>query len=150
MTTKIQADQLESPLYPESYFGFFGDWRVVSGGFTLSSTINSAYPFYTYWRPSTFADGHSIAKDILLDTGTYAFINSYRYATNRCIMDYALDGDVFLTQDMYAGGGANVEASGTVVVARPKLYTLSMTVNGKNASSTAYEWYTTYWSLVKQ
>lgn len=74
-----------------------------------------------------------------LAAGTYTLTGVFFRSTDRGIADWSLDGVSVGTYDMYGVAGWNIVSEITgITVAADGNYTLRVTANGKNASSSDY------------
>lgn len=86
------------------------------------------------------ANGRWVEYQVWIPAGTWSFdLLSYRFSSQG-IVDISLDGSEVGSIDLYSGSSQlNYKSTATgIVVPETKIYTLRMTVDGKNASSSSY------------
>lgn len=86
------------------------------------------------------ANGRWVEYQVWIPAGTWSFdLLSYRFSSQG-IVDISLDGSEVGSIDLYSGSSQlNYKSTATgIVVPETKIYTLRMTVDGKNASSSNY------------
>jgi hypothetical protein len=137
-------------IYPTSATLWHDQAKVITGNALLRNLDNNQY-FQIYTYQNAAANGDIFEHTVALAAGTYTFEVLGLTANSRGIIDWTLGGSALVTgQDWYSAALTyNVIKSNSVTVATSGVYTLRGTVNGKNASSTAYQMLLTkYWFRV--
>ena len=99
----------------------------------------------------TGANSSSISWYVNLAPGTYAFTISGPTHSEASIYEMSLDGVVFGTQDFYSGSTVQnfvAEVTGISVVSESN-YLLKVQANGKNASSSGYDVYVSWFTFTR-
>jgi hypothetical protein len=137
-------------VYPTSATIWHDQAKVITGNALLRNLDNNQY-FQIYTYQNAAANGDVFEHTVALAAGTYTFEVLGLTANSRGIIDWTLGGVALVTgQDWYSAALTyNVIKSNSVTVATSGVYTLRGTINGKNASSTAYQMLLTkYWFRV--
>lgn len=124
--------------FPENVTLWCDEGTTLAGTFVVGVDNNLRYQAYIGNSPSN--NGDSFSLPFYLKAGTYTLrvlgitYNSYG------ITDIAVDGGSPLTVDWYASGLLyNVVKSGSITVLTDGQHTLTVTVNGKNGSSSDFD-----------
>lgn len=113
-------------------------FTAVQGTWALGAS--SSYYFYATVSNSSSANGDKISFKIYLASGIYKIYHLGTKNANQGILQFALDGADVHNIDQYNATLINNSSSSSanINVSRAGLYTLTLYVNGKNASSTNY------------
>lgn len=112
---------------------------LVTGAVVIGADTNNILDLNVFQATATDGDYFELQK-ILLKAGSYTCRVVGQTTSDRCKLDWALDGVSQTTgQDWYSGSIAyNVVKTFTLTVLTDGVHTLRGTVNGKNASSSGY------------
>lgn len=125
----------------------FGDTaRVITGGALINTYTDPNQTHMMYSRQSPSATGDAREWTFYLAAGTYIFTVVGITNTSYGIVGWTLDGAAIVTGQDWFGSSLvyNVVKTTTAIsVATSGLHTLRATINGKNASSTAHEFFVT-------
>ena len=112
---------------------------IVAGSPTLSTTVNANQPLNTLTSTSSGTDGDSLEWTVLLLPGHYYLEISARKASSYGIVDVAVDGNVEVSADLYSASPVDdYRIMADFQVSGPDRHTLTVTVNGKNGSSSGF------------
>ncbi len=128
-------------VYPKRATMWIDESTVTVGA--ANATVNDSsqiYGFYTY--PSTSANGDTFTISFVLASGTYTFSILGITSTNYGKIDWYIDGvSVISAQDWYSSSVIyNVIKTASVTVSGDGYHTLKAVINGKNASSTSFNY----------
>lgn len=132
----IRSSPDASDVYPKR-----ASWWFVDGiGTALERNSNyTSMEYQALWTQVSPADGDSWTFSAVLAAGSYTFYTFGRKGTNYGILDYYLDGESIETgQDWYGSYTNNVTKSFTFSVPSSGYHVFTLTVNGKNGSSSDY------------
>lgn len=118
------------------------NFTATAGSWTFASS--SAYTYYSTFTNSSNTNGDTATTKVYLAAGTYQIKGMVLQYSGGGIQKITIQSNIvvettIMQNDLYAAGsnfGYLVSASFTV--SQPGLYTLSITANGKNASSSGY------------
>lgn len=133
--------------YPRRAFGFHGNDLIVTGG-ALTRVHNASQDFSHYAYQNPAANGNTFTTSIMLRAGTYTLSVLGITANNKGKIDWYVDDVLQISgQDWYSSSATyNVVKSGSITVVGDGYHILKGVVNGKNASSSAYQmWLTEWW-----
>lgn len=137
----VTGPLVDDPPYPQFARLFIRDFRVVTGcGGSISFAPATAKIFNLEGNQTTPGNGDKIQASVFLEAGTYNFSAIGEKSASRGIIDWALDDVTFKTGDDWYNGSSvnNFISTGSVVIANSGRHILSLTINGKNASSSNY------------
>ena len=136
---------------PPTRATLFHDEALVTVGNPIVRVINAASRFTHYAYQNAAADGDSWTQSAVLAPGSY---NIHGYGSTSATsgqLTMTIDAFECLSQwDLYSAGLThNVHLfSATVTLTQMKRYTITGTVDGKNALSTDYRIFMTYMTIV--
>ncbi len=117
-------------IWGDEMLGVVGTWGVID---------DSAQRFTCYLQNSTAGNGDQASFPIALKAGTYTLFALGVTFSSFGITDMAVDGGTPVSMDWYSGGAVrNVIKSGSITVATNGNHTLTITMNGKNGSSSNF------------
>lgn len=138
--TTLSATGGSGGAYPIAATLWHDDATIITGA-ALTITQDSAqrYAFWAYQNAP--ANGDTFEYSFLLAAGTYTLRVLGMTANSRGMIDWKIDGTTVVSgQDWYNGSLTyNVVKTASVTVATDGVHTLRGIVNGKNASSSAYQ-----------
>jgi hypothetical protein len=117
-----------------------GDFYRVRKGVWTFGANGASYTYFFFGNGTTALNKDGIDYKIFLAKGTYTFRCLAITNTNRGIIELLVDGVSQGTLDGYSGGAVNnvLQSIANIVITKSKIYTVTIQVNGKNASSSAY------------
>lgn len=109
------------------------------GVFTLAINVSQFLCGYMY--STTANDGDNITYKCYLAAGTYTLKSLFIHGANAGIIDIDIDGTEVTSFDTYNAGTLynRLEMQTNIVISTSGLKTITVRVDGKNASSTGYE-----------
>jgi len=113
------------------------DYLATTGG-TWGTVGSDSYTHGQTTYCSSIANGNWIEYDAWIPAGTWTLTLPYYRATNSAIVDVSIGGAVVGSIDMY---GSNGPVTGTITgisVATTGIHRIRLAINGKHASSSAY------------
>lgn len=108
-----------------------GTWAlVISNDYQFNSTLDNR---------TTHADGDNCSFEVYLDKGTYVLLLFYERFTTRPIVDIDIEGVEVASVDQYGAAAQLVDKTTGISIASAGLKTLTIRVDGKNASSSDHK-----------
>jgi hypothetical protein len=138
--------------YPDHSFDWFSYFRRTAGVWSHTTEVATGRVWTVGWYQSSPANGDSAEIKLLLDAGTYNVAIAGISGDNRGRLDWYLDGVAFDTgQEWYSVSVTeNVVKTATITISTGGSHTISVTVNGKHASSSNYYWLLTALEVNRQ
>jgi hypothetical protein len=138
----------EEYMYPESAF-VPGLMAEAASGDVVSIYHDTQQNLAHFAYQTTPANGDSAQLRFFLASGNYYFRRAVIKNQYAAKIDWRLDGgSVFATDDLYAASQQNnVVISSELAVTTDGPHTLTLTVNGRNASAIDWFWYLIYIAL---
>ena len=127
-------------LYPTHAVMWFGNFDIVSGTPSIgwSNNINAFFGGY-FVTTSGQDNGDSYEHTFTLKKGTYSIRTRGASGTSRGKIDFYIDGVLVIDSQDWYGSTAELEKIETSIsVATSGRHTLTLTVDGKNGSSSGY------------
>jgi hypothetical protein len=120
------------------------DQSVVTTGNAIAVTVNTSQPYTFIAKQNAAANGDVSENGFVIAAGTYSLKILYVKTAASGKIDVTIDGAAIVTIDAYAASSTYNQVSTTAgVVLTAGYHKIVFTVNGKNASSSNYEFYMT-------
>lgn len=146
--THLGAGGGSTPIYPDQAFILGNQVNCAVGGISLTHDEDSSQYLFGGMYTFTGAINNAWETSFLIKAGTYNFTHWGQRDASYAKVDYALDGVNFATgKDWYGAYAANFTQTGSFTVATSGRHLLRMTCSAKNASSSSYGIYITFWMI---
>lgn len=132
---KILGTAQSANIYPKRASWFFID--AVGTALTRNANYTSI-EYQALWEQGSADDGDSWTLSAVLAAGNYTFYTIGRAMGGNGLLDYYLDGVSIETGQDWYGGGTNGTEEFTFSVPSSGYHVFTLTVNGKNGSSSDY------------
>jgi hypothetical protein len=106
-----------------------GTWELATNG---NDIVNGVL------QNNTHANGDNVSFLVDLPAGTYTFLFVYEFNTDHGKIDVSIGGTVVKTVDQYGSHTYNNRSLATGLVLAGGITTITLTLNGKNSSSSDY------------